>query len=139
MAFAKHAGLANPSCQLYMLFYYLGPASVAITLRRSTKVAGMKSPQGEYGSISMGDVVVEEYGTATDDRSWPNYNQIKFASFVALWDIGAQSMVYAGECKMIHGLPHCNRLLINHLARAFLPFSNRKQSCRTDNICNHLL
>lgn len=109
MAFAKHAGLANPSCQLYMLFYYLGPASVAITLRRSTKVAGMKSPQGEYGSISLGDVVVEEYGTATDDRSWPNYNQIKFASFVALWDIGAQSMVYAGECKMIHGLPRCNR------------------------------
>jgi len=34
MAYAKHAGLANPRCQLYMLFYYIGPASVGLTLRR---------------------------------------------------------------------------------------------------------
>lgn len=98
MAYAKHAGLANPSCQLYMLFYYLGPASVAITLRRSRKITHMKSTQVEYGSISsMADVVLEEFGTAADDRLWPNYSQIRFASFVAIWDIGAQSMVYAGE------------------------------------------
>lgn len=39
MAYASHAGLANPKCQLYMLFYYIGPASVAFTLRcrRRTK------------------------------------------------------------------------------------------------------
>ena len=34
MAYAQHAGLADPRCQLYMLFYYVGPASVAFTLRR---------------------------------------------------------------------------------------------------------
>ena len=34
MVLAKHAGLADPRCQLYMMFYYLGPASVAFTLRR---------------------------------------------------------------------------------------------------------
>ena len=96
MAFAKHAGLADPSCQLYMLFYYLGPASVAITLRRQ-KLVQSKSLQGDYGSISMGEVAVEAYGTAADDREWPSVNQIKFASFVAMWDIGAQSMVYAGK------------------------------------------
>lgn len=101
MAYAKHAGLADPSCQLYMLFYYLGPASVAITLRRSRNIKHAKS-LSEYGSLSLGDVVVEEYGTATDDRLWPNYNQMKFASFVALWDIGAQSMVYAGEKLRCH-------------------------------------
>ena len=32
MSIAKNAGLANPSCQLYMLFYYLGPALVVFTL-----------------------------------------------------------------------------------------------------------
>jgi hypothetical protein len=26
-----------------------------------------------------------------------SFSQIKFASFIALWDIGAQSMVYAGQ------------------------------------------
>ena len=33
MAYAQHAGLANPSCQLYMLFYYIGPALAAFSLR----------------------------------------------------------------------------------------------------------
>ena len=32
VSIAKNAGLANPSCQLYMLFYYLGPALVVFTL-----------------------------------------------------------------------------------------------------------
>ena len=100
MAYAKHAGLADPGCQLYMLFYYLGPASVAVTLRTVKSIKRPKS-ESEYGSISIGDVAVEEYGTALDDRLWPNYEQIKFASFVAIWDIGAQSMVYAGENLML--------------------------------------
>lgn len=32
MTVVKNAGLADPMCQLYMLFYYLGPALVAFTL-----------------------------------------------------------------------------------------------------------
>ena len=105
MAYAKHAGLADPSCQLYMLFYYLGPASVAITLRSAKSIKRPKSSNSEYGSIiSIGDVAVEEYGTALDDRLWPSYDQMKFASFVAIWDIGAQSMVYAGEKIMFVGV-----------------------------------
>eukprot|EP00581_Thalassiosira_minuscula_P016103 CAMPEP_0183727148 /NCGR_PEP_ID=MMETSP0737-20130205/24963_1 /TAXON_ID=385413 /ORGANISM="Thalassiosira miniscula, Strain CCMP1093" /LENGTH=492 /DNA_ID=CAMNT_0025958709 /DNA_START=353 /DNA_END=1831 /DNA_ORIENTATION=+ len=37
MAYAQHAGLADPRCQLYMLFYYIGPAAVAVSLRRRPK------------------------------------------------------------------------------------------------------
>ena len=32
MTLVKKAGLADPSCQLYMLFYYLGPASIVLRL-----------------------------------------------------------------------------------------------------------
>ena len=31
MALAKNAGIADPSCQLYMVAYYVGPACVALT------------------------------------------------------------------------------------------------------------
>jgi hypothetical protein len=45
MAYAQHAGLANPSCQLYMLFYYFGPALAGFTLR----CRGRKYDFGEKG------------------------------------------------------------------------------------------
>jgi drug/metabolite transporter (DMT)-like permease len=32
MSLTKFAGLANPKCQLYMLFYYIGPASTVVLL-----------------------------------------------------------------------------------------------------------
>ena len=32
MTLFKEAGMADPTCQLYMLFYYLGPASVIFSL-----------------------------------------------------------------------------------------------------------
>jgi drug/metabolite transporter (DMT)-like permease len=32
MTVCKNAGLADPNCQLYMLFYYLGPASVGLLM-----------------------------------------------------------------------------------------------------------
>ena len=32
MTICKAAGLADPNCQLYMLFYYLGPASVGLRM-----------------------------------------------------------------------------------------------------------
>lgn len=32
MTIAKEAGLTDPSCQLYMFFYYMGPASVILTV-----------------------------------------------------------------------------------------------------------
>jgi len=35
MTVAKEAGLTDPRCQLYMLFYYFGPASVALTFCNS--------------------------------------------------------------------------------------------------------
>eukprot|EP00804_Cyclotella_cryptica_P013666 CCRYP_018783-RC/>CCRYP_018783-RC protein AED:0.17 eAED:0.17 QI:168/1/1/1/0/0/2/1123/174 len=104
MAYAKHAGLGDSTCQLYMLFYYLGPATVALTLRRSPKTTLPKYELDEsrkesnhYGSLTIADFMVEEYGTCLDDRIWPSSSQIKFASFIATWDIFAQSMVYAGK------------------------------------------
>ena len=32
MTLLKDSGVADPSCQLYMLFYYLGPASIILSL-----------------------------------------------------------------------------------------------------------
>jgi hypothetical protein len=37
MTVAKDAGLADPTCQLYMLFYQLGPASVGLALIGSNR------------------------------------------------------------------------------------------------------
>mmetsp|Transcript_10624 Transcript_10624/g.22215 ORF Transcript_10624/g.22215 Transcript_10624/m.22215 type:complete len:533 (-) Transcript_10624:199-1797(-) len=63
MAYAKHAGLANPRCQLYMLFYYIGPASVGLTLRRRgsrrgnrQKSSSEKKDEVSGESSSIGDV-----------------------------------------------------------------------------------
>ena len=35
MTMLKGAGLADPTCQLYMLFYYMGPASVSFSFLSS--------------------------------------------------------------------------------------------------------
>lgn len=142
MSYAKHAGLANPKCQLYMLFYYIGPASVAVTLRRrkkkkmgSTKKeeeedqrqhlfsgsdngsnetlqyvnnelhcdSGNGTSNDNYGSASISHddkvIVGDEYDYEDEDEEslWPTFALMKQASYIAMFDIFAQSMCYTGE------------------------------------------
>ena len=66
MTLLKEAGLADPNCELYMLFYYLGPAAVIIPL------------------ISDSTTV------------WPQRKVILQASSIAVWDIMSTSMNYTG-------------------------------------------
>jgi len=47
MTVAKEAGLTDPRCQLYMLFYYIGPASVALTFCNSNN---KYTPSGDFPS-----------------------------------------------------------------------------------------
>lgn len=54
MSLAKQYGLADPRCQLYMLFYYVGPTCLIVTLRT-------RRSQGDK-RIEDGDT--ESYGTA---------------------------------------------------------------------------
>ena len=67
MTLCKQAGLADPECQLYMLFYYFGPASVIFGLN-----------------------VWEPH------VPWPSKRTIFKASGIALFDICATSMNYTG-------------------------------------------
>lgn len=68
MTLCKDAGLADPNCQLYMLFYYFGPASVIFGLLR-----------------------VREH-----NAPWPPKSAILKACGIALFDIVATSMNYTG-------------------------------------------
>ena len=80
MAYAKHAGLGEPRCQLYMLFYYVGPAAVALSLRRGG--------EGNNSRDRGGD----------EQRAWPSRSLLIRAAGIAAFDIFAQSMTYTGEC-----------------------------------------
>ena len=124
MVYAKQAGLANPKCQLYMLFYYIGPALVALQMKCSCS-GGVRKKQIEklctrcdqntnennlnYGSVSPSNshqtssqIDSSNYSNQTikdsdSDRSWPTKPLFVKASLIALFDIFAQSMVYTGN------------------------------------------
>ena len=67
MTLLHSAGLADPSCQLYMLFYYLGPASAFFIIWNN------KSPD-----------------------PWPSHLTILKACGISVWDVTAQSINYTG-------------------------------------------
>jgi len=125
MAYASHAGLADPRCQLYMLFYYIGPALVAFTLRcrprkrqtaknlsdemhhqllptdsNGNAIAGQSNDIG-YGATSK--QIESHNGSNSDARDydeenlWPSGKLLAKAAGIALFDIFAQSMVYTGN------------------------------------------
>jgi len=50
MTVAKDAGLTDPRCQLYMLFYYIGPALVALTFCDSNN---KWTPSGDHPSFRL--------------------------------------------------------------------------------------
>ena len=127
MAYAQQSGLANPKCQLYMLFYYIGPALVATQMKcrsssnkqiKKTKCAtyddGVQhcnnntttnNDTSYYGTVSSStnDIKVHDDGNngyeneEDEERLWPSKVIILKASGIALFDIFAQSMVYTGN------------------------------------------
>ena len=124
MAYASHAGLANPKCQLYMFFYYIGPALTAFTLRCSRKerrksdeeLTRKQTSDGSTEQLLSHDDHKKRYN-AQDDASldnvppsfklinvdleqeehWPRGILLMKACGIAIFDIFAQSMVYAGN------------------------------------------
>ena len=125
MVYAKQAGLANPKCQLYMLFYYIGPALVALQMKCSCVSSGVRSRDEQikklstrcdqntngnnlnYGSVSPSNshqtssqIDSSNYSNQAiedSDRSWPTKPLFVKATLIALFDIFAQSMVYTGN------------------------------------------
>jgi drug/metabolite transporter (DMT)-like permease len=84
MTQVKHAGLADPTCQLYMFFYYLGPAMVAISFlfdpRQTQKLNGTEDE--------------EEYLVR---RSSPKPMTLMKAVAISIFDIFAQALNYTGS------------------------------------------
>ena len=74
MTLCKDAGLADSNCQLYMLFYYLGPASVGLKMLQNT-ANNNNSPSSSV---------------------WPSWKMMTRAGGITLFDITAQAMNYTG-------------------------------------------
>jgi drug/metabolite transporter (DMT)-like permease len=72
MTLLRRVGVADPTCQLYMLFYYFGPAAAIFTI----PTCGNNTTRG---------------GT-----NWPPLKTISKACCIALFDIVAQTMNYTG-------------------------------------------
>jgi len=67
MVYAKQAGLANPKCQLYMLFYYIGPALVALQMKCSCN-----------GRVSSREKQIKKLSTRCDQNT--NENNLNYGS-----------------------------------------------------------
>jgi len=83
MTLVKQSGLGDPTCQLYMLFYYLGPALVSLrfcipsSLRRTTDDSNNSRP--------------------APTRKRPSRNAVLRSAGIASVDIVAQAMNYTGS------------------------------------------
>mmetsp|Transcript_4871 Transcript_4871/g.6308 ORF Transcript_4871/g.6308 Transcript_4871/m.6308 type:complete len:382 (+) Transcript_4871:149-1294(+) len=87
------AGIADPTCQLYMLFYYIGPAMVTFSLccpSTNTSSTGTRSSTNSL-SASSPEESNSTAGTGTTS------NLILKASSIAIIDIMAQAMNYTGS------------------------------------------
>jgi len=86
MSLAKYAGLANPKCQLYMLFYYLGPASVtfyAIRDKQATHTAN-RTMIIKAGCIATIDVMAQALNYTGASMAGPTIFSIIYSS-VTVW------------------------------------------------------
>ena len=77
MNLCKNSGLADPTAQLYMLFYYLGPSTLVWTLLHD-------------------HCRKEREGTAHNNATLPTKRATLLACGIATFDIVAQSMNYTG-------------------------------------------
>ena len=92
MTVASRTGVADPRAQLYMLFYYAGPASVGLTLRRR-KSSDLASSSAETAAAAA----EHDRSDTSDERYWPSLPTIARAASIAVLDIVAQSMNYTGN------------------------------------------
>lgn len=120
MAYASHAGLANPKAQLYMLFYYIGPALAAFSLRcrcsnkkvkakdETTQLLsnGVQTKRYSYNNnthdndsinITASSLIQNNGDAEEEEEHWPSTVLLTKASGIAIFDIFAQSMVYTGN------------------------------------------
>ena len=85
MTVAGKVGVTDPRAQLYMLFYYAGPASVGLTLRR------------RQSQTSVTENAKQVPTAAEDERYWPSLPTILRAASIAVLDVFAQSLNYTGN------------------------------------------
>lgn len=96
MSLAKAAGLADKSCQLYMFFYYVGPACVVCSLCRDNKnaprteaanapkVGSVWTAVLKVGSIALVDVVASTMNYTGSTMAGPTIFAIVYSS-VTVW------------------------------------------------------
>mmetsp|Transcript_14828 Transcript_14828/g.26904 ORF Transcript_14828/g.26904 Transcript_14828/m.26904 type:complete len:377 (+) Transcript_14828:150-1280(+) len=85
---AKMFGLADPRAQLYMLFYYIGPASISLSIR-SRCCRRRDEPPTLLKSTTTNP-------TTLNENEWPSGWSLLKAAGIAAIDIFAQSMNYTG-------------------------------------------
>jgi len=85
MTMAKEAGLADPTCQLYMLFYYMGPASVILTLinDKSEDPLPLRTFAKTAG-VAMIDIVAQTLNYTGNTMAGPTIFAIIYSS-VTVW------------------------------------------------------
>jgi len=90
---AKKNGLTDPSCQLYMFFYYIGPASAVLKLLFDNKKSKSNNDRNSDGNDAGNDDGAASTTSSTISTSWSTLRNI---TCVALIDIVAQTMNYTG-------------------------------------------
>jgi len=108
MTLVKESGLGDPMCQLYMLFYYLGPALVSFTLcipsssSRSvpsvtSSTLSVSSSSSPSSSISPSVQSSNNNNNNNNNSVWPKRHILIKSAGIASIDIVAQAMNYTGS------------------------------------------
>jgi len=97
MESAKKSGIANPSCQLYMFFYYIGPASAVIPFLLCSNDSGGNSKQQHRHNNQNDRHSSSEGSTPTSMQRLFTWQIWKKAGTLAIVDIVAQTLNYTGS------------------------------------------
>ena len=84
MTILKASGLADPSCQLYMLFYYMGPASVSLSFLSSNATMPPWSLVLKAGIIALWDLIAQAMNYTGAALAGPTIFAILYSS-VTVW------------------------------------------------------
>lgn len=84
MTLLKNAGVANSSCQLYMLFYYLGPASIIFSLHKKGEEWPAKEALLKATGIALFDIVAASMNYTGAALAGPTIFAIVYSS-VTIW------------------------------------------------------
>eukprot|EP00591_Stephanopyxis_turris_P007021 CAMPEP_0195524450 /NCGR_PEP_ID=MMETSP0794_2-20130614/24281_1 /TAXON_ID=515487 /ORGANISM="Stephanopyxis turris, Strain CCMP 815" /LENGTH=304 /DNA_ID=CAMNT_0040654671 /DNA_START=367 /DNA_END=1281 /DNA_ORIENTATION=+ len=84
MTLASEAGLADPTCQLYMAFYYIGPASIILTLWNSNEKSMSWTTLSKTACLAVVDVVAQTMNYTGSVFAGPTIFAIVYSS-VTVW------------------------------------------------------